>query len=453
MSTYTPISTQTLSSAAASVTFSGIPQTYTDLVLVISAIQSTGADQQCRIQFNGDTGSNYSLTYIDGNGTSAVSGRNTSQTNMSVYYVASPGTASPITSIVQLQNYSNTTTNKTMLVRAGSTASVVSAYVGLWRNTAAITSLVVTPTSGGNLQSGSTFTLYGIGAGSPKAFGGDEVRTDGTYWYHIYRSSGVFAPMQNLSCDYVVVAGGGGGAAGGSGAGGFKTSIGGSPLSLTAGSNNTVTIGGGGTGATLSYGASTAGRTKGTNSVFSTITATGGGGAGAGPDASGGGTDTNLSGGSGGGATYSSGNAKYGLGTSGEGNNGGQDVFDNPPYSGAGGGGAGAVGQNNQSSSVAGNGGAGTFNAITNAALVGQLSGGNYYLAGGGGGGIYGLAGSGTGGTGGLGGGGNGCNGTSGTDVGQNGTANTGGGAGGSSADATGRAGGSGIVVVRYTVA
>jgi len=454
MSTYTPLSTQTLSASATSVTFTGIPQTYTDIVAVLNMKATSGSTSGVGMRFNNDSASNYSFTYLNGNGSTAVSARNSNQAGISVgptnfAITEAANTFSP--SVVHIQNYANTTTNKTAISRGNNAANGVAATVGLWRNTAAINRIDFYMFAG-NFDTGSTFTLYGIGAGSPKAFGGDEVRTDGTFWYHIYRSSGVFAPVTALTCDYVVVAGGGGGAAGGSGAGGFKTSIGGSPLSLTAGSNNTVTIGGGGTGATLSYGASTAGRTKGTNSVFSTITATGGGGAGAGPDASGGGTDANLSGGSGGGATYSSGVSKYGTGISGEGNNGGQDVFDNPPYSGAGGGGAGAVGQNNQSNSVAGNGGAGTFNAITNAALVGQLSGGNYYLAGGGGGGIYGLAGSGTGGTGGLGGGGNGCNGTSGTDVGQNGTANTGGGAGGSSADATGRAGGSGVVIVRYAV-
>jgi hypothetical protein len=454
MSTYTPISTQTLSANAATVVFSGIPQTYTDLVLVCSARIDQSGNSEIYGRFNSDSGSNYSWTQMTGNGSTTSSGRATNDVYINLGQGSGTSSAAGTfaVSINHIMNYSNTTTNKTIITRQGDANNVLRAAAGLWRSTAAINTITIYGNAGGGLVSGSTFTLYGIGAGSPKAFGGDEVTTDGTYWYHTYRSSGIFAPMQNLSCDYVVVAGGGGGAAGGSGAGGFKTSIGGSPLSLIAGSNNTVTIGGGGTGATLSYGASTAGRTKGTNSVFSTITATGGGGAGAGPDAAGGGTDTNLSGGSGGGATYSSGVGKYGTGISGEGNNGGQDVFNNPPYSGAGGGGAGAVGQNNQSDSVAGNGGAGTFNAITNAALVGQLSGGNYYLAGGGGGGIYGLAGSGTGGTGGLGGGGNGCNGTSGTDVGQNGTANTGGGAGGSSADATGRAGGSGVVIVRYLV-
>lgn len=439
MSTLTPIATQTLSSAAASVTFSGIPQTYTDLILVISAIQSTGADQQCRIQFNGDTGSNYSLTFLDGNGTSAVSGRNTSQTNMSVYYVASPGTASPITSIVQLQNYSNTTTNKTMLVRAGSTASVVSAYVGLWRNTAAITSLVVTPTSGGNLQSGSTFTLYGIGAGSPKAFGGDEVTTDGTYWYHIYRSSGIFAPVQNLSCDYLVVAGGGGGggastgssrSGGGGGAGGYRT---GSALNFTNGTNYAVTVGAGGAGGTVALVG-----TVGADSILSTITSAGGGRGGSDNGAGG-------NGGSGGGGGGYTGDDAAGTGTSGQGSNGGTGNAAGNTFRGGGGGGAGAVGSDAGATigSGAPNGGAGSSSSITGTSVT--------YAGGGGGGSDSGTTPVGAGGSGGGGAGGTAGNGNA-------GTANLGGGGGGAGGNAsgsgtrTGGNGGSGIIVLRYAV-
>jgi hypothetical protein len=58
-------------------------------------------------------------------------------------------------------NYSNTTTFKTMLNRSNVPSTGTGATVGLWRNTAAISSLTITSESG-NLQSGSTFTLYGI---------------------------------------------------------------------------------------------------------------------------------------------------------------------------------------------------------------------------------------------------------------------------------------------------
>jgi len=137
---------------------------------------------------------------------------------------------------------------------------------------------------------------------------------------------------RSVAVDYVVVGGGGGGAAGGSGAGGFLTSIGGSPLQLIPGTTYTVTVGAGGTGATNPYGTN-AGRTKGNDSIFSSVTALGGGGGGAG------GSEENvsspvaaLSGGSGGGGTYSSGTGAYGSGTSGQGFDG---AGNNPSYVGS----------------------------------------------------------------------------------------------------------------------
>jgi hypothetical protein len=65
--------------------------------------------------------------------------------------------------IMQLQNYSNATTFKTILVRNSPAANAVSALVNLYRSTSAITSIKFYTTSG-NLNTGSTFTLYGIAA-------------------------------------------------------------------------------------------------------------------------------------------------------------------------------------------------------------------------------------------------------------------------------------------------
>jgi len=71
MSTYTPIATQILSSTTASVTFGSIPTFYTDLVLVINGGHNSGLGYGINIQFNNDTGSNYSSTVIRGNGSIA----------------------------------------------------------------------------------------------------------------------------------------------------------------------------------------------------------------------------------------------------------------------------------------------------------------------------------------------------------------------------------------------
>ena len=162
--TYEPIETQTLDSAAATVTFSSISGAYTDLVLVCSGKSNTANLDYTRIRVNSDTGSNYSRTYLGGNGSSAYSGRDTSAT--SYLDGIAPTTASGIyaPTIFNLQNYSNTTTYKTILSKGGSANASTGAVVGLWRNTAAITSIDISNINSNSFASGSTFTLYGIKA-------------------------------------------------------------------------------------------------------------------------------------------------------------------------------------------------------------------------------------------------------------------------------------------------
>jgi hypothetical protein len=166
--TYDKIASQTLGSNQATVTFSSIAGTYTDLVLIANIKHSFGTTGDVIVdglQFNSDTGTNYSKTNLQGNGTTAASDRGSNMTGIS--YVATRSSESYFaTNIINIQNYSNTTTNKTVLLRgAGNGTSVgTNAQVGLWRNTAAITSVTINATSSFTIQSGSTFTLYGIKA-------------------------------------------------------------------------------------------------------------------------------------------------------------------------------------------------------------------------------------------------------------------------------------------------
>jgi len=155
--TYEPISTTTLGSAQASFSFTSIPGTYTDLVAVVVA--ETGGN--LKIEFNSDTGSNYSNTVLYGTGSSALSARNTNSTGLLF------GTTAQVlgngVNIYYFMNYSNTTTNKTVLSRGNDVDnSLVRADVGLWRNTSAITSIRFISNLGSNLAAGSAFTLYGI---------------------------------------------------------------------------------------------------------------------------------------------------------------------------------------------------------------------------------------------------------------------------------------------------
>jgi hypothetical protein len=159
-STYEPIATQTLGSAAASVTFSSISGAYTDLVLVVAGTASGGDD--ILMQFNSDTASNYSYTILYGTGSVAGSIRGSNGTSIFVDYYGAMGTGQN-NRIIQINNYSNTTTNKTSLVRANNAATGTDAIVGLWRSTSAINAIKLFMNSA-TFSTGSTFTLYGIKA-------------------------------------------------------------------------------------------------------------------------------------------------------------------------------------------------------------------------------------------------------------------------------------------------
>jgi hypothetical protein len=161
-STYTPIATNTLSSAAASVTFSSISGIYTDLVLIMNVKGSVANYPSLR--FNSDSGSNYSRTILTGNGSAASSARGSNETAANINFNAQTSASEfNYNSITHIQNYSNSTTYKTQLTRANQTAIGVDAVVTLWRNTAAITEITCLMNTG-DYATGSTLTLYGIAA-------------------------------------------------------------------------------------------------------------------------------------------------------------------------------------------------------------------------------------------------------------------------------------------------
>jgi hypothetical protein len=153
--TYEPIATQTLTSSAG-VTFSGIPQTYTDLILIANGSESAGS--YFKLNFNGDTTSNYSRTIVRGTGTATLSARTTNEPAMYPDFDANT------TAIINIMNYSNATTFKTVLWRVGCPGVLVGLQANLWRKTPeAITSIQITSSAGAGTITG-TFTLYGIKA-------------------------------------------------------------------------------------------------------------------------------------------------------------------------------------------------------------------------------------------------------------------------------------------------
>lgn len=443
------IAHQELGSAAANITFSSIPQTYTDLMLLISP-QIT-AQNYVFVNVNGSSANHTFRNLINELGT--VDSYTESAYGVNAFPVGpmfSQNGSIPSNVAVYFPNYtsSNAKTVTADFVSEANSANVIGGILaGLWNNTAAITSLVLA-LSTGNIGAGSSATLYGIRRFnttlSPKATGGaisyDSVNNK---WVHAFYTSGTFTPTENLSgVEYLVVAGGGAGGnsgsgSGGGGAGGYRSSVVGessgggasaeSTLSLTSGTNYTVTIGAGG-----SAGGNQTNGSPGSDSVFGSITATGGG-FGAADSTNGG---NGGSGGGAGGVTARTG----GSGTANQGYAGGNSLVgssSNRPN--GGGGGAGSAGANG-TTGVSGNGGNGVSSSITGTAVI---------RAGGGGGGI-GVAGTAAG-NGGTGGGGQGA--FDGVRPATAGQVNSGSGGGGDyNLNATGRgAGGSGVVIVRYS--
>jgi hypothetical protein len=440
--TLIPIQTYTLSSSAASVTFSNIPQNYTDLKVVVSGRNTLSAANWYLTtpQFNTDTtSSNYTYRLVGGFGTTAYSGNG----NQFAGWVPSGArTANTFgNNEIYIPNYTGSTAKSysvdSVTEGNGTSYEVLGLVAGLWSGTAAINQIVL-GLDAGSWAANSTFTLYGISNGV-KAVGGT-LTVAGGYAYHTFTSTGSFLPSQQIKgAEILVVAGGGGGSSdgqGGAGAGGVVYS----PSTLiSAGNNFTVVVGSGGSGGVHNGSVSTAG----SNSIFQSFIGIGGG-------------VSESSGGSGGGGS-GRGNDPGGVSTQptsglnfiGYGNAGGNSrVSGTGATAGGGGGGAGAVGTSAPDTSP-GSGGIGLsqFSVWGSTTLTGQLVSGIYYYSGGGGGGSDTYAGA----SGGSGGGGTG----GGSSPASSGTANTGGGGGGGGggqggASRNGGNGGSGLVIIRY---
>ena len=165
--TYEPIATTTLGSQTTSITFSSIPQTYTDLVLVcVGTIVTAG--NSVVVEINGDTTQLGSWTYMYGNGTTAASGRTNNRSYVNSGWNVGYDSTQSSTSIVHFFNYTSASTFQTSIARmanpSGSSLPGTEISVNLWRSKTAITSLKVFTGGGGDLKSGFRATLYGIKA-------------------------------------------------------------------------------------------------------------------------------------------------------------------------------------------------------------------------------------------------------------------------------------------------
>jgi hypothetical protein len=161
--TYTALANITLGSSASSVTFSSIPATYRDLVLVANFQMSLGGSRT-DFRLNGDTGGNYNDVSMSGYGSSSVgSNSRTSQTSSVLCgFSAGPLTTFSNIATLQLMDYSATDKHKTGLSRYGAAAGDVQASAHRYASTSAITSVAIVDLFGSSFVAGSTFALYGI---------------------------------------------------------------------------------------------------------------------------------------------------------------------------------------------------------------------------------------------------------------------------------------------------
>lgn len=159
--TYEPIATQTLGSATSTITFSSIPSTWTDLKLVVVGTSSVD-NVNFNMRFNGDSATNYSLTSLQGDGSNPSSGRSSNVAQIFMSYSGYRSTVPHMTTI-NIFSYAGSA-NKTCFItgsedRNGAGSADVRAAV--WRSYSPITSISVF-TQSGNLNVGTTATLYGI---------------------------------------------------------------------------------------------------------------------------------------------------------------------------------------------------------------------------------------------------------------------------------------------------
>ena len=157
--TYDLLASTTLATAASSVTFSSIDQSYGDLIIIVNALGSTTLE--ARIRLNSDSGSNYNSVRMSGNGSTATSASLASQTSGSLSVIADATTGEAILLKVEIQDYTATDKHKSMLARANQSATGTEATALRWASTAAVTAIEIL-TSTGNWAIGGTFNLYGV---------------------------------------------------------------------------------------------------------------------------------------------------------------------------------------------------------------------------------------------------------------------------------------------------
>lgn len=153
--------------SSGTITFNSIPSTYKHLQVRVLAQDNTTSVGNLILQLNLDTGSNYTRHFITADGATVSASGSTSQTSIIAGQIQGNTPSSSIMGIAiwDLINYASTTINKTVRAIGGYDANGsgnIRLTSGLWLNTAAITSIQLKTSSGGDFSSTSVFSLYGI---------------------------------------------------------------------------------------------------------------------------------------------------------------------------------------------------------------------------------------------------------------------------------------------------
>ncbi len=171
-SSYESIASATGTGSAGNIVFNSIPGTYSALQIRANARDTYNDGSSIlldlQMQFNGDTGSNYTKHFLTGNGSSASASGGTSRTTMEVAALPSATATTSMMSgvLIDIQDYASTTKYKTvrsfsgMDGNAANTQYVVTLRSNLWLSTSAITSITLIPATA--FTTSTTFALYGI---------------------------------------------------------------------------------------------------------------------------------------------------------------------------------------------------------------------------------------------------------------------------------------------------
>ncbi len=169
VTSYESIATVTVGGGgSSSISFTSIPSTYQHLQVRLMARTNRAAEADfLTVTFNSDTGNNYSYHYLQGDGSAAASSNSVNSPYILLNRFASASATSNVNGVgvLDVLDYANTNKYKTSRSLAGydnNGSGVIEFDSGNWRNTAAISTLTITPGAGTAFVQYSSFALYGI---------------------------------------------------------------------------------------------------------------------------------------------------------------------------------------------------------------------------------------------------------------------------------------------------